>query len=515
MFETNRALLAGSRRLGAFVIIVLLGTLLTGCQTYDGYPTTTPEPTVAPTVTTAPAPTARPVLASPPTATPRPPLPATPGGVQLQKSAILKEGFDALLNNYFNRLDSADLYEVGLRSIENGLQRAGIQNASVPLPQFGTQADANWNAFLQAFTIAVDKYKAQATEEDLAQVALLGAANSLQDCQTSYVPSSQAESFMNLRLGQYSTVGVGLNLQTGQLTNGRNAHFVLRVTPSGPAEKAGLKLGDQLTSVDGQDIGTKSSTEVVALLRGTNAVAGSKVLVTFRRPNTSQDQAVDLVRGPIQQILMERKTLPDNIGYLRFNIFPLMDQKELETRTKTLDTWLADFDKANVSGLVLDLRGNSIGSIGVVQAFLSRFITGDSLVILSGGRAGQNNTARQYGAFPMPSVEGIKATDKPLVVLVDGGTTAEAEIFAYAIQRGKRGTIVGQATAGCLNASSPLLLKDQSVMNITAYRVISDQQKPDSIVENVQPQENAAIDLQQLSQGKDSQLDAAVKVLKK
>ncbi len=503
------------RRLSGFIITTMLAFVLAACQTYDGFPTATPAPTEVPKPTTAPPATARPTLPPPPTATPRPELPATPAGVQLQKADFLKEGFDALLNSFYIRLDSGDIYEVGLKSMQAGLEQAGVKNPDVPIPNFGKQDAANWTAFLQAYTLVVNKYKAQVSEDVLSQLALNGAASSLQDCQTAYYPPDQANNLLGLRTNQYSNVGIGLNLQTGQLTNGKNAHFVLRAIPGGPADKAGLKLGDQLTSVEGQDISTKTTSEVVTLLRGNNPTAGSRLLVTFRRPSSSQDMPVEIIRANLQQPMMEQKLLPDNIGYLRFNSFPFfLDQKDQEDKTKQLDTTLATFDKANVKGIVLDLRGNSFGGINTMQYILSRFIAGDQLLTLSGVQRGQNN-ARQYGVFPMPSVENVKATNRPLAVLVDSGTTAEAEMFTYAIQQAKRGTIVGEATAGCLNASSPVVLKNNSLVNVTLYRVVSDPKKPDSLVEIVQPEEKATLDLQQLSQGKDSQIEAAVKILKK
>lgn len=496
----------------------VLALLLTACETYNGYPTIPPEPTATPAPKATPAATPRPTLASPPTATPRPSLPPTLSGIQAQKGDLLKEGFTDLINNYFQPLTSADIYEVGLRSIQAGLQQSGVDpQAQVLLPQFGNQADANWNAFLQAYTLVLDKYKDKVTEDQLEQYALTGAARSLQDCKTAYIPASQAENYFNLRTGQGSIVGIGINLQSGQQTNGSNVHLVVRVIPGGPAEKAGLKQGDQILAIDGQDLSSKTSTQVIQLLQGTSQgdqAIGTKVSLTIRRPGNAQQQNIEITRNRFQIPPMEHSLLNNTTGYIRFNQFPLSSQNQLATITSTMASWLADFEKAGVTGYVLDLRGNSNGSISMVQNMLSYFMSGDELVYLSGGRTDQNNQ-RQYGPFPMPSNQSIKATAKPLAVLVDGGTSGEAEIFAYAIQQGKRGAVVGDSTAGCLNASTPVGLKDNSLLNITIYRAISDLTKPESIVNGVEPDQKAPLDLQQLSQGTDSQLDTAIKALKK
>jgi carboxyl-terminal processing protease len=504
------------KRLALLTSVCLLALLLSACQTYDGYPTVPPEPTSTAAPKATPTNTPRPILAAPPSPTPRPSLPPAPSGVQSTKAEILKEAFSNLITNYFQPLASADIYEVGLRSIEMGLQQTGVDPAArIPLPQFGDKDDANWGAFLQAYTLILDKYKGKVTEDQLAQYALTGASSSLQDCKTGYFPPNLAEGYFSQRTGQASTVGIGINLQSGQTTSGSAAHLVARTIAGGPAEKAGLKLGDQIVAIDGQELSTKNSTQVIQLLQGTvrgDQAAGTRVSLTIRRAGTSQ--TIDITRNRFQVPPMERYLLDNTTGYIRFNQFPLSSQAQLGTITTTVGTWIGDFEKAGVSGYVLDLRGNSNGSISLVQNMLSYFMSGAELVYLNGQTAGQN-TQRTYGPFPMPSNKDIKATDKPVAVLVDGGTSGEAEIFAYAIQRGKRGTLVGAPTAGCLNASTPVGLKDNSLINITIYRAISDATKPESIVNSVEPDQPATPDLQQLSEGKDSQLDAAIKALKK
>jgi carboxyl-terminal processing protease len=502
-------------RLATLLISVSLSLMLTACQTYEGYPTATPEPTLPPTETPFALPAQRPTLPPPPTFTPRPAMPSAPAGAQVQKDAILKEGFNTLSNYYFQKLSNADLYEVGLQAIRKGLEQAGIQNADVPIPNFGSQDDANWNAFLQAYTLTVNKYKGQISESNLEQLALSGTANSLQDCQTAYIPPNQTDEYLALRTGQFTTVGIGITLQTGQFTNGSNGHLITRVVPGGPADKAGLKMGDQITNVDGQDTGTKKGSEVIQLLRGTNVTVGSKVQIKYRRDN-SAEQTVELTRTKVQQAQMERSTLPEGIGYLRFNNFTFTDQTALANYNKALDSWMTDFSKAKLAGLILDVRGNQYGNLVLVRNVLSYFMTSSELFYLRGSQpTSQNSTARQFGTFAVASVDNVKTTDVPIVVLVDSSTSAEAEIFAYAIQQGKRGTIVGQPTAGCLAASNPVVLADQSLLNVTILRVINDPNKADSLVEGVEPEQTATLDLQTLAQGKDSQIEAAIKILKK
>jgi carboxyl-terminal processing protease len=504
-----------SRKIALFLAgLLVLSALLSACQAYSGYPTVVVQATPAPTTVSNATATPRPTLAPPPTFTPRPSLPATPSGVQVQKADVLKEGYDALLRNYFRPLDSGSLYEVGLISIRTTLESIGVSSPQVPIPAFGADANDNWNKFLAAYTIVLDKYKGQVSEDAMLGIALAGTAASLDDCNTGFYSTTEVENFLRTRAGQQSLVGIGINLQTGRDGN-NNVHVVSRVVQNGPAEKAGLKLGDQLVKIDGQDTANRSPNDVVQLLLGQvrgDASVGTRLKITVRREG--REQEIEVARARVTLPYMERSILPGNVGYLKFSQFPIFTQQQLPTAVRQLQTWLGEFQTANVSGIVIDLRGNNAGSISTIQNFLSFFVQGSELAYLSGAQPAQNNN-RVFGIIPMPANSQIQATDKPISVIVDAGTSGEAEIFAHVIQRNKRGAIVGVPTAGCVNASSPVVLKDNSAMNVTTYRAVGDENAAESILAGVAPDQTEQINIQQLIQGKDSQIEAAIKALTK
>ena len=199
------------KRLGLTAIMSGLSLVLTACQVYDSYPVATPEPTVAATAaipTSAP----RPTLPPPPTATPRPTLPPVPGNLQLQKTAILKDGFDRIITYYYHQLNSGDVYEVGLRSIQEGLRQNGVSQPDVPIPDFGDQAGDNWTKFSQAYSLVAAKYQGQITEDNLEQFALQGTLTSFRDCQSEFITPDAANSYAAQRLSTtQSLVGIGIN----------------------------------------------------------------------------------------------------------------------------------------------------------------------------------------------------------------------------------------------------------------------------------------------------------------
>jgi carboxyl-terminal processing protease len=162
-----------------------------------------------------------------------------------------------------------------------------------------------------------------------------------------------------------------------------------------------------------------------------------------------------------------------------------------------------------VKGYILDVRGTRYGNILLVQRILSRFVNGQNLVyLLSRDQQGMREIVA------MPGGTNVKLVDKPVAVLVDQGTSNEAEIFAQAIKNKKRGGIFGVGTAGCLIASAPTLLADKSVLNIATYRSVANSNDPNSLIESVDPDEIVELDPRTLSQGQDAQLEKAVAYIK-
>ena len=164
-------------------------------------------------------------------------------------------------------------------------------------------------------------------------------------------------------------------------------------------------------AIDGQNLDSLEQTRVAELIRGRAAgeseskSLGTKVSLTVRRATAGQDQTVSLTRARVQIPFMEHQLL-NNLGYLRINYLPILsNQTDLDNATKMMASWLTEFDQARVTGIVLDLRDNTNGSIRLVQNFLSYFLSGDSLLSLQGSQAGQNG-ARDYTIISMPSSQG-------------------------------------------------------------------------------------------------------------
>ncbi len=506
-------------------LLVLGSLVLSACDVYNGYPTATPLPTtVSATVgSTAVATTASLVFSTPtpippfPSATPRPTLPPVSSAISSTMQDVVKNAYDDIFDGFYHTVNSADLYEVGLHGIVDTLKQAGVADPQVPIPNFVGDRTQDAALFSQAYLLTLDRYKNQISEDKLAYGAIGAAANGLQECHTAFYPPTIANDFSLRRRGLDSQAGLGIIGLPA--TNGI---VVTHVLPQSGADKSGLQAGDTITEVNGQSLDGKDFNTAIGLLRGGQTPkAGSQVSLKVTRANSSTN--ITVVLGQVTTLDFENRIINNDTGYIRFNAFPIEGQTTLTGALQQLDQILTDFTSKNVKGIVLDVRGNSVGSIRTVQEYVSRFVSGQSLVNLktqdnkSAGNgtptATPDPTQDLNSVVSMPSTGAVKPVTQPLAVLIDGQTAGESEIFAFILQSQKVARVFGTDTFGCTSSSSPLTLPDNSIINIATYRPISDPNDPTSTVDVVKPDEAVPFDVSSLQQGHDTQLDKAVQFI--
>jgi carboxyl-terminal processing protease len=495
-----------NKRISIIVALLPLLTILSACS-IDSPKVVTPTPSraerdmtrnyVPPTITPMPP---------SPTNTPRPSVPPVASSIRPAKTEVLQRSFQNLLNLYFFPLESGSLYEMGLRGIKDTLKANGINDPQVPIPDFTGDPAKDWNIFLQAYTVTLEKYQGQVPEETLAYGAIQAATGSVSECRTGFIRPSEANDFLQNVAGTAPVVGLGIVVVTPE---GGEGLYISRVVPGSPAEKAGLKLGDAIRGVDGQNIvGLDLGQASRLLVGGEKPTPGTQVALDVRRAITAKDEKITITRGSTIPQLFERQVY-GNIGYLRINSFPNRTQTGIADLNRELDNNLRELNNQNIKGLVIDLRGVRFGNYSTVRNFLSRFIQDNGILLLAG-----RNDQGKYSPLPMNSVQGVTPLNKPVAVLVDGTTAAEAELFAYSLQFKKAGRIFGAPSAGCLVGSDIVRLPDNSMLNVAVFRVVTDLNQPDSLVIRVAPDVEVGPDIKMLEQGKDAVLEKALEYIR-
>ena len=252
---------------------------------------------------------------------------------------------------------------------------------------------------------------------------LAGACNAL-DPYSAFLTPDQLQDVYGQIEGNFVGLGVELKAQDGLLT-------IVRVISGSPAEKAGLRAGEQIVSVDGQDVRSLSADEAANLLQGAE---GSAVVLTVSRPGETPRE-VSAVRRRVEVPSIDVATMLDRdagIAYLRLTCFQ-------KTTCYDLDRALWKLHAEGMRRLIIDLRGNPGGllttSVEAADRFLDR-----GVIVSTRGRSTQEDftyVAHAEGTWRVP-----------LVVLIDGNSASAAEIFAGAIADHQRGLVIGQRSYG-------------------------------------------------------------------
>lgn len=243
----------------------------------------------------------------------------------------------------------------------------------------------------------------------------------------------------NFTAGQFE--GIGAYVQT------KDGHAVIVSPMSGsPAEKIGLKAGDIVLAVDGNNVDGLPISQVIQKIQGP---AGTLVLLTVQDPKTGEKRDLTIVRARITLHNLSWGMVPGTtIAHIRLDSFS-------QAVTQDLKNALEGAKGQGAKAIVLDLRNNPGGildeSVGVASQFLN---SGD--VLQEKGAQGQ---VIKVGVKP-----GGLAVDTPLVVLINNSTASAAEIVAGALQDARRARLVGETTFGTGTVLNQFGLSDGSAL---------------------------------------------------
>jgi carboxyl-terminal processing protease len=230
---------------------------------------------------------------------------------------------------------------------------------------------------------------------------------------------------------------------------------IVRPIPGQPAEQAGIRPGDIIIGVDGEDVRGQTLDEVISKVRGPR---GSEVVLTIQRDGEDDSLQIAITRTRFEVPTIEAQMLQDeeagDIAYIRLSSFSANAENQL---TEALEELLAQ----NPAGLIFDLRDNPGGfldqSIAVADLFLS-----NGVILFERNQVGLDQT---FEASPGDMAESI-----PMVVLINPGSASAAEIVAGAIQDNGRAVLIGETTFGKGSVQRSRQLSDGSELRVTFAR---------------------------------------------
>ncbi len=266
------------------------------------------------------------------------------------------------------------------------------------------------------------QYVAPVDDKKLIQSAMEGMLTSL-DPHSDYLTPEAYVDLQDQTRGEYG--GLGLEIQSED-----GAVKVISPIDGTPAAQAGIKPGDFILAVDGQNILGMSVSDAVKQMRGK---PGESVTLTIGREK-SDPFDVKLVREIIQPKSVTAK-LEGDYGYVRLSGFNEKATDETEAAIKDLQT-----KNPHMKGLVLDLRNNPGGLLDQAVGVASLFLNGGE-VVSQRGRDPQD--IERYDAKGHDVLNGL-----PLVVLINSGTASASEIVSGALQDRHRASIIGVTSFG-------------------------------------------------------------------
>ncbi len=298
------------------------------------------------------------------------------------------------------------------------------------LPGFARDAlvdDGEAQVYQQALDMIEDDFYKKVDRDDLLDKSLGGAVAGLDDPFSKYIAPSEYKEFQDETDGRFAGVGVTVREIDAGLA-------VQSVIPDGPAEQAGVRVGDRITEVNGESIAKADVAEGEDRTEDIRGAAGTKVKLTV--VTKGKEREVELTRAnltvPVSEKRMEETKGGDKVAYVTLSQFTS------GAHGFVLEN-LRDLIDKGAKGVVFDLRHNGGGLLQ--EGVLTASIFVDKGVIVS--TRGRNRAEREYEA----QGSGIDP-DIPVVVLVDGATASASEIVTGALQDYDRATVVGRRTFG-------------------------------------------------------------------
>ena len=300
----------------------------------------------------------------------------------------------------------------------------------------------------ETITILEEQFVGEIPGDDvLNQAAIEGIVAELGDRYTLLLRPAQAALEASRTSGQFG--GIGSTVEWNE------AHMAVRITepfPDSPAAKAGLQVGDFIVSVDGTSVSSLGMTGTIGKVRGPVDTA---VVLGVRRG--TEEFELTVVRAIIEMPTATHALIGPNLetGYLRLHTFNALAPQKI-------DDAIAEFQKDDITGMILDLRGNG-GGLLYEAVEVAGLLAGNGLVVQQRYRDGNQV---DHSANSKPSLN----RDTPLVILVDRSSASASELLAGALQDKGRAVLIGESTLGKGSVQVNHELDDLSVLRVTNSR---------------------------------------------
>lgn len=307
-----------------------------------------------------------------------------------------------------------------------------------------SQSTIKYDALLQMIRFG---YVDTVNEEQLTEEAIKSVLKKL-DPHSVYIPASELKEMNEPLVGKFEGVGIQFNIFEDTI-------LVTQTIAGGPSEKLGIRAGDRILRIDGENVaGVKMTNNgVLKRLRGDK---GTKVKVEISRRSEPQALEFLITRDKIPIFSVDASYMADQeTGYIKISRFADATVEEFKTA-------LEELKASGMKNLILDLSGNGGGYLNRAVELADEFLESDKLIVYT---EGVNNPKQEMFSSSVGDFQKGK-----LIVIIDEYSASASEIVSGAIQDHDRGLIIGRRSFAKGLVQKPMPLPDGSAVRLTIAR---------------------------------------------
>ncbi|MEE2839666.1 MAG: S41 family peptidase [Acidobacteriota bacterium] len=309
---------------------------------------------------------------------------------------------------------------------------------------------------LRVFTDVLNKVRENYVEQPDLERAMRGGLHGMMEALDPYSSLVDGEVYRRMeeaKADKTADPGIVLSRRYGYA-------YVVSTVPGSAAHAGGVQTGDLLETIDGQMTAEMSLWEARKLLVGDK---GSSVSLRVIRARRSIPAPMELVREEMELPEVSARMVEDGIGALTIPHFQEGVTKDVSAKLKMLLS-------SGLEGLIVDVRGTATGILEEAVQVSDLFLPLDAMIVSVGGRSGDRS---DFLSTTEPLLSDIR-----IVLLIDGGTSGAAEVFAGALKDHAIGETVGERTDGQGSVQTLFTLEDGSILEILTQLYYRSSGKP-------------------------------------
>ena len=372
-----------------------------------------------------------------------------------------------IIGNYFNKNNDSffsiiEVVVIILVSIIFGVIVGYLINYS----RNNTTKDTNLSKIVTTYNDIVNKYYGNLDKESLSDAAVKGMIESLDDPYSNYLDKTESSDFSESLDGSFIGIGV-------EITDGEEYTTVVKVYENSPAEKAKVKVGDQIIKVDGKDVKNLPGSELAKLIKGKK---NTKVIITVLRNGKEKEISITRDVIELESVTSSIMTYEDkDIGYIKISSFAANTYSQFYKALKALEV-------KKIDSLIIDVRDNPGGQLLQTKQILSLFF---------------NDKTVLYQVQSNKVVEKIYSLSResrkyPVAILINNSSASASEILASCFKENyKKSIVVGTNSFGKGTVQKTHSFKNGTTIKYTAEKWLTSKGKdingkgvaPDVVIE--------------------------------